>query len=458
MLWTDLFYMIVITTFTGSVLTVAWLITSYLLDKTGYLNMSYRLGKVVVLFWIIPVMYYAIRMIDRLRFVWNGYAFDTSPLIINVTRAVAIVWITGLAVAIMIYVFKRFRILSIRKESFACNKEMNRIFYEIKEQMGLGKCKITLRQSYRTTTAYVTGIHRPCVVVNADYFSEKEMRVVFAHELTHVVHNDIWFRYLLAVASILNFFNPVIWIFYRRFIKYAEYACDFSVCMSENGLHEYYETIFNIAVRNNNLYDILSASLYENKNSLRERMEHVMKSYNVKKRPMAVAAAILTLFVAMSSVMVAGAATTVTETSVTVAEVTADEKRELQVLETEYYEAADYEDSAVTDMYEEDVNPDEIMPCASNGTISWDVYAGVRRSTSSFHASSGQRIVLSVFSVEPFHSVRAGIIQPDGSKRYIIANGNDSHVFELTMSGSYRIYIQNETTEMVHVEGAYSTH
>lgn len=118
----------------------------------------------------------------------------------------------------------------------------------------------------------------------------------------------------------------------------------------------------------------------------------------------------------------------------------------------------DYEDSAVTDMYEEDVNPDEIMPCASNGTISWDVYAGVRRSTSSFHASSGQRIVLSVFSVEPFHSVRAGIIQPDGSKRYIIANGNDSHVFELTMSGSYRIYIQNETTESVHVEGAYSTY
>ena len=111
MLWTDLFYMIVITTFTGSVLTVAWLITSYLLDKTGYLNMSYRLGKVVVLFWIIPVMYYAIRMIDRLRFVWNGYAFDTSPLIINVTRAVAIVWITGLAVAIMIYVYSDTTIL-----------------------------------------------------------------------------------------------------------------------------------------------------------------------------------------------------------------------------------------------------------------------------------------------------------------------------------------------------------
>ena len=79
------------------------------------------------------------------------------------------------------------------------------------------------------------------------------------------------------------------------------------------------------------------------------------------ERPMSVAAAILTLFVIMSSVMVAGAATTVTETSVKVAEVTADEKRELQVLETEYYEAADYEDSAVTE---------DSFKCIFGGTIS----------------------------------------------------------------------------------------
>ena len=458
MFWSDLFYMIVITTFTGSVLTAAWFITSYLLDRTGYLNMSYRLSKVVVLFWIIPVMYFMVRMADRLRFVWNGYAFETSPLIINITRVIAVIWIAGLVIGIVLYTFKRLRILSIRKEAFACDKEMNRIFCEIKEQMGLGKYNITLKQSYRTTTAYVTGLFRPCVVVNTGHFSEKEMKVVFTHELMHVIHNDIWFRYLLAVASVLNFFNPVIWIFSRTFIKYAEYACDYSVCMSENGMHEYYETIFNMAVKNNNIYDMLSASLYENKSSLRERMEHVMKSYNVKKRPRAVALVILSLFVMMSSVMVTGAATMVTETSVKVAEATADETREVLVANTEYYEAADYENPDITDVYEEDVDSDGIACYASDGTISWDVYAGVRRSTSSFYASSGQRIVLSIFSVDPWHSVRAGIIQPDGSKRYIIANGDDSHIFELTMSGSYRIYIQNDTKEGVHVEGVYSTY
>lgn len=34
MFWANLFYMILVTTFTGSILTVAWFVTSYLLDKT----------------------------------------------------------------------------------------------------------------------------------------------------------------------------------------------------------------------------------------------------------------------------------------------------------------------------------------------------------------------------------------------------------------------------------------
>lgn len=458
MFWSDLFYMIVITTFTGSVLTAAWFITSYLLDKTGYLDVSYRLSKIVVLFWIIPVMYFAIRIADRYWFVWNGYVFETSPLIINITRITALIWIAGITAGTVIYIHKRVKISSIKKEAFACNKEMNGFFCEIKEQMGLGKCNITLRQSYRTTTAYVTGLIRPCVIINADRFSEKEMRIVFTHELMHVIHNDLWFRYLLAVASVFNFFNPVIWIFSRKFIKYAEYACDYSVCMSENGMHEYYETIFNMVVKNNNLYDMLSASLYENKSSLRERMEHVMRSYNVKKKPKAVVLIILSLFVMMSSAMLTAASTMTAGTSIKIAEVTADEKREAIVTSTEYYEAADNETSDVIDVYEEDIDSDGIDCYASDGTFSWDVYAGVRRSTSSFYASSGQRIVLSIFSVDPYRSIKAGIIQPDGSKRYIIANGNDSHIFELTMSGSYRIYVQNDIEVGVHVEGVYSTH
>lgn len=83
MFWSDLFYMVLSTTFTGSILTVAWFVTSYLLEKTGYLNLAYRLSKVVVLFWIIPVVYLVVMAADKIGFLWNGYAFEVTPVIIK---------------------------------------------------------------------------------------------------------------------------------------------------------------------------------------------------------------------------------------------------------------------------------------------------------------------------------------------------------------------------------------
>lgn len=93
MFWANLFYMILVTTFTGSILTVAWFVTSYLLDKTGHIDLSYSLSKIVVIFWIIPVTYMIIKLIDGVGFVWLGYAFDVSPVIVIVAKCIAGVWL-----------------------------------------------------------------------------------------------------------------------------------------------------------------------------------------------------------------------------------------------------------------------------------------------------------------------------------------------------------------------------
>lgn len=447
--------MILVTTFTGSILTVAWFVTSYLLDKTGYIDLSYGLSKVVVLFWIIPVTYIIIKMIDGAGFIWRGYAFDVSPIVVNLAKCIVFVWFAGIIMSIIIYVHKRINTLSACKQALQCDKKTELFFEEIKKEMGLEKRKIRLRQSYRTTTAYVTGVLRPYVVINVDYFSEKELKVIFSHELTHIIHRDILFRYLIAIADILNFYNPLIWIFSRRFIKYSEFACDYSVCVHNDNFADYYGTILNMAIRNNELIDMLSASLYENKSSLRERMEHVMKSFNVKKKSKIVAGILSGIFFTLSVSTIAGASTLVAGTSAKVADITANEDQNLYNDTIEYYEAADEGNEGIIEENEAD---DGIAVYASSGTISWDLNAGVRKKTSVFYASDGQRIVVSTATVEPFHTVRVGIIQPDGSKRYVLLNNNGAYTFELTMSGFYAVYVQNDTTEKVHVEGAYYTY
>lgn len=458
MFWANLFYMILVTTFTGSILTVAWFVTSYLLDKTGHIDLSYSLSKIVVIFWIIPVTYMIIKLIDGVGFVWLGYSFDVSPVIVIVAKCIAGVWMTGIVVGMVVYIRKRIKLSKSSRQAFVCDNKTEMFFTQLKEELGLGKRRIKLRQSYSTTTAYVTGVVIPCVVINAERFTEKELKVIFSHELTHILHKDIFFRYLIAIASVLNFFNPVMWIFSKTFIKYSEYACDYSVCVRADGLREYYGILLGMAIKNKNLMDILSASLYENKSSLRERLEHVMKSFNVEKKSKSVAVILSAMFFAISILAVGGASTLVVKASVKAADVTVDVEQNTYTEIVEYYEAPNEDNDGFTVVDGDDVNPDEIATYASSGTISWNIYAGVRRTTSSFYASDGQRIVTSIFSVDPSHTVRVGIIQPDGSKRYVLLNNNNAYVFELTMSGFYQVYIINDSTEKIHVEGSYDTH
>ena len=456
MFWANLFYMILVTTFTGSILTVAWFVTSYLLDKTGHIDLSYSLSEIVVIFWIIPVIYMIIKLIDGVGFVWLGYAFDVSPVIVIVAKCIAGVWMTGIVVGMVVYIRKRIKLSKSSRQAFVCDNKTEMFFTQLKEELGLGKRRIKLRQSYSTTTAYVTGVVRPCVVINAERFTEKELKVIFSHELTHILHKDIFFRYLIAIASVLNFFNPVMWIFSKTFIKYSEYACDYSVCVRADGLREYYGILLGMAIKNKNLMDILSASLYENKSSLRERLEHVMKSFNVEKKSKAVAVILSAMFFAISILAVGGASTLVAKASVKAADVTADVGQEEEIESIEYYEAADEGNDGITVVDGDDT--DGVATYASSGTISWDIYAGVRRTTSSFYASDGQNIVVSISTVDPSHTVRVGIIQPDGSKRYVLLNSKGSHLFDLTMNGFYAVYIINDSTEKIHVEGAYQTY
>lgn len=456
MFWANLFYMILVTTFTGSILTVAWFVTSYLLDKTGHIDLSYSLSKIVVIFWIIPVIYMIIKLIDGVGFVWLGYAFDVSPVIVIVAKCIAGVWMTGIVVGMVVYIRKRIKLSKSSRQAFVCDNKTEMFFTQLKEELGLGKRGIKLRQSYSTTTAYVTGVVRPCVVINAERFTEKELKVIFSHELTHILHKDIFFRYLIAIASVLNFFNPVMWIFSKTFIKYSEYACDYSVCVRADGLREYYGILLGMAIKNKNLMDILSTSLYENKSSLRERLEHVMKSFNVEKKSKAVAVILSAMFFVISILAVGGASTLVAKASVKAADVTADVGQEEEIESIEYYEAADEGNDGITVVDGDDT--DGVATYASSGTISWDIYAGVRRTTSSFYASDGQNIVVSISTVDPSHTVRVGIIQPDGSKRYVLLNSKGSHLFDLTMNGFYAVYIINDSTEKIHVEGAYQTY
>jgi hypothetical protein len=89
--------------------------------------------------------------------------------------------------------------------------------------------------------------------------------------------------------------------------------------------------------------------------------------------------------------------------------------------------------------------------------LDWDINASAAKTTSTFSASSGQTIGVTVLATSKSATFRAGIIEPDGTRRYVnSSNGGMYHTFELDQTGKYSVYVQNMGSSQISVSGTYT--
>lgn len=85
----------------------------------------------------------------------------------------------------------------------------------------------------------------------------------------------------------------------------------------------------------------------------------------------------------------------------------------------------------------------------------WEIETGHSATSTIFYASSGNSINV-VVNIDPTDTtIRVGIVQPDGVRRYVEGDTTVGHSFALTQSGNYRVYIQNDSGVTVTVSGSY---
>jgi bla regulator protein BlaR1 len=77
-------------------------------------------------------------------------------------------------------------------------------------------------------TPIVWGLRRPAVILPeaSSQWSSTQLDMVLRHELAHVKRHDILWLNLASAATVLNWFNPLIWVFRRSLRQAGEYACD----------------------------------------------------------------------------------------------------------------------------------------------------------------------------------------------------------------------------------------
>jgi beta-lactamase regulating signal transducer with metallopeptidase domain len=111
------------------------------------------------------------------------------------------------------------------------------------------KRKIRLLQTPRALVPLTCGFFRPSILLpkGAGDWPEKRKEIVLLHELAHIKRGDFLLSFLTRMASILYWFNPLIWIAIKRLAIEREHASDDCVLAAGTKASEYASHLLEIA-------------------------------------------------------------------------------------------------------------------------------------------------------------------------------------------------------------------
>ncbi|MBC5743281.1 M56 family metallopeptidase [Lachnospiraceae bacterium MD308] len=440
---------LILTSVSGSILFIFWYFLGRLLEKVGFLNILYEFMKLVMVFFTVPVLFFAMRWMDDTFGTYKGDLFVQTQLIMTVCGSFLVLWLA--AACFMLYRQMRlvYRTKQLFSASFPCERHVEELFEEIRQKMGIPEGKVALARCYQTPMAVLWGIRRPTVVLPVETYSDEELEVIFVHELTHYKHNDILWRRLASALIVIHCFNPLVWKLYKLLRKWSEYACDFAAYEAAGGLKHYFLTIMKIQIKSAGLNSYFGVALSENKNELEERIKKMKIQKRIQKRSAWKAAVICAVMMLLNSLTVIAASEGMGMAYHAAYEATSSET-ELPLPP----KLQEYEESGETEGIVEEIGEvDELS--RSSKSFNWSIASGIRKKSAEFSAKAGNSIGIMVMVSPADKSVRVGIIKPDGTRRYVTGKGTVQNTFSISQSGTYQVYVENASGTKVTVEGTY---
>ena len=450
MSWTiNFMVMLLLTTITGSILLGTWYWIGRFLERIGYINILYRILYLIIFLFLFPLAYLIIYY-DSYILSKEGSILLLTPFILVVSRVFCFIWFLGVCVMVGKYVYELKKLNRRYQTCFPCDLYKQTLFNEICRELGIKEGKIELSQSYYVHISEFGGILRPKVVLPVEQYSDEELRVMFIHELIHYKQRDTWLKGAATIILITQFFNPVVWWLHGLLRRWSEYSCDDKSCQIVGGIKKYFIIISKIVLDINKIDSYFISHLVENKCELAERMEHMRKNHLYKRKSLKVAMGICMVMLFASSGMVYAASANFVEQYETLYDNTVVdiEEENIEVSYVEYTDSGVEDGIAVVDM-------DTEVMSKSTASFNLAVKGKTMYKSGTFSASSGGAITITVAISPSDTTVNAGIVEPDGSRRYIQGQKSLYHIFELDQTGDYRIFIENKSTSEAKVEGTY---
>ena len=162
------------------------------------------------------------------------------------------IWIVGILAMIILVIKSSLRLHTLKKSALPLqNQEVHRLYHRCLKEMGIHR-NIPVYSTAFLKSPIIVGLLKPCIYLPihliSDY-NESDMRYMLLHELQHYKHKDAVASYLMNLAGVVYWFNPLVWYALKEMRNDREVACDTSVLkmLEEDAYEDYGNTLINFA-------------------------------------------------------------------------------------------------------------------------------------------------------------------------------------------------------------------
>lgn len=195
-------------------------------------------------------------------------------------RIVSMIWTIG----IILYVAKTLIIYEktlhdIKKYSAQTVGKTAEIFKFIEKSE-----RVILLMSKSTAQPYTIGVRRKYIVfpvILENILSDKEIRLILMHELTHIEKNDAFLKIFIEILNGINWFNPFFYKIKKEYCFWTEADCDETLNQDfdEETRRLYANLLIKVAEINIKYKNVLASFLaLKRKNSMTRREELIIKN------------------------------------------------------------------------------------------------------------------------------------------------------------------------------------
>ena len=415
------------------------------------------LQKLVFLFYWIPISFVYVYL-SRVSYE-NGvksycgeFVCSTVPSMTITFHILGAIWFVGFLASVALAVVKRYRLFQLEKGNVLVEKMRYLVIFEqCREQFQAEN--VLLFQNDLLASPITAGLFKKRILLPFADYTDKELWMIYEHELTHIKNKDLLWRMIGLVTSWVHWFHPMISLQRNELDCLQEMVCDLHIAIHNAHFTKKEYAVFLARFTDGEMPHTYTLALTENKNQTVRRIEKMRKTVKLQK-PKKIIVGLCCICLAALTIMPA------TILSAKTARLQEDWMRVREVAVELALQGSNYSDASIEEHGYVDGRAGEVessfvlTPQSASIDLEKTIEANTRHLYGYRSMSDGDSISVLATCGDSAVIYRIGIKNKEtGALSYITGTGTLVHQFQVTESGTYAAYVENCSQTSMNVSG-----